>query len=231
MSLLNLCPRKAKAVLSHAAHGPSEGFGWRISLSSSHHVVDQSDQWLVLWLRSLDNLSTELCTLSRSYRKSTAASGHQEQIKEDQRAATSRSQNLLPISFVTQERHAETFQPSNVAIKSVSGRHEDELPAASQHRAVNMRLLTPQKHLSTPLNSSDCSGSSLLSLLYWLIACLQATTLLWRWFWNANVRVTWIRIWQRWNFIRGSCNDTWKLSFCLCQLIGTVWGGTVTPRG
>lgn len=159
MSLLNLCPKKAKAILSHAAHGSSEGFGWRISLSSLHHVVDQSDQWLVLWLRSLDNLSTELCMLSRSYRKSTAASGHQDQIKEDQTGATSRSQNLLPISFVPQETHAEAFQPSDVAIKSVSGHHEDEFPAASQHRAVSVRLLTPQKHLNTLLNSSDCYPS------------------------------------------------------------------------
>lgn len=65
-----------------------------------------------------------------------AASGHRDQMKEDQTAARSSSQNMLLISFVTQERHAETFQPSNVAIKSVSGCHEDELPAASQHRAV-----------------------------------------------------------------------------------------------
>lgn len=110
---------------------------------------------MVLWLRSLDNLSTELWTLSRGYRKSTAASGHQEQIKGDQTAATSSSQNLLLISLSRGGDTQEALQLSDEAIKRVSGRHEGELPAASQRRAASVRLLTPQKHLNTPLNSSD----------------------------------------------------------------------------
>lgn len=51
----------------------------------------------------------------------------------------------VPHQFVTQGRHTEAFHPWDRAIKRVSGRREDELPAASQRWANIFEASDPHR--------------------------------------------------------------------------------------
>lgn len=130
---------------------PSECFGWRISLSSSHHVVDRSDQWMVFVPALQPQQGLWITYRRRSVRSAQDTEGwrqcrgHLDQIK----GRESRSESAIHHLCLAGE----------TARRKMRGRGDKEPPAASAkgcaRQATSGWLLTPpQVHK----HSAECRG-------------------------------------------------------------------------